>query len=198
MSRFPIDSDWFKKQILDRGLSQREFYVLVDINETALYRILSGKQPIRLDEASKMARFFGISLYDLLRRAGIDTPAEGMTLPIVGYVNGALDVTLSAKYPPVTSIPLVEQSAVGLICDESDSPFYGWIFAYIPASNIEQSAIGRLSVVKLSSGKMLIRFLNPGLHTGKFDLMPLNGPAFTNFAVFTASPVLYIRPAHGP
>lgn len=198
MSRIPIDSEWFKKQILDRCLSQREFLVLVDMKETALYRVLSGKKPIRLDDASKMARFFGISLYDLLRRAGIDPPAEGMTLPIAGSVNGALDVTLSAKYPPVASIPLVEQSAVGLICDDSASPFYGWIFAYIPASDIEPSAIGRFSVVKLSSGKMLIRSLKPGLHAGKFDLAPLNGPPFTNFAVFTASPVLFIRPAHGP
>jgi hypothetical protein len=198
MSRIPIDSDWFKKQILDRGMSQKQFYLLVDIDETALYRILSGKQAIRLDQASKMARFFGISLYDILRRAGIDPPAEGMTLPIVGSVNGVFDVTLPAKYPPVTSIPLVEQSAVGLICDDSLSPYYGWIFSYIPASDIEPSAIGRLSVVKLPSGRMLIRFLNPGLHVGKFDLTPLNGPPFSNFVVFTASPVLYIRPAHGP
>ena len=198
MPLIPIDSDWFKKQILDRGLSQREFYEATDINETALYRILSGKQPIRLNEASKMARFLGVSLYDLLRRAGIDPPSEGMTLPIVGSVSGVFEITMSGKFPPVTSIPLIEQSAVGLICDDSASPFYGWIFTYIPSSDIEPSAIGRLSVVKLSSGKMLIRFLNPGLHTGKFDLMPLNGPAYTNFAVFTASPVLYIRPAHGP
>jgi hypothetical protein len=197
MSRIPIDHDWFKKQILEKGLSQREFYIHVGIAENALYRILSGKQPIRLNEASQMASCFGVSLYDLLRRAGIDPPVEGMTLPIAGSVNGALDVTPSAKYPPVTSIPLVEQSTVGLICDDSGSPFYGWIFAYIPASDIEQSAIGRLSVVKLSSGKMLIRFLNPGLHVGKFDLTPINGPPFTNFVVFTASPVLFIRPAHG-
>jgi len=198
MSRIPIDSDWFKKQILEKGMSQREFHIHVDIAENALYRILSGKQPIRLNEASQMASFFGVSLYDLLRRAGIDPPVEGMTLPIAGSVNGALDVTPSAKYPPVTSIPLVEQSTVGLICDDSGSPFYGWIFAYIPASDIEPSAIGRFSVVKLSSGKMLIRFLKPGLHTGKFDLVPLSGTALTNFVVFTASPVLYIRPAHGP
>jgi hypothetical protein len=44
---------------------------------------------------------------------------------------------------------------------------------------------------------MLIRFLKPGLHTGKFDLVPLSGTALTNFVVFTASPVLFIRPAHG-
>jgi hypothetical protein len=52
--------------------------------------------------------------------------------------------------------------------------------------------------VKLASGKMVIRFLKQGINAGMFDLAPFTGPSLNNFDVSAASPVLFIRPVHGP
>jgi transcriptional regulator with XRE-family HTH domain len=197
MSRYPTDTKWFKNRIKDKKLTQKELAHFVGMEDTAIYRFLEGARPLRVEEAVKMATILEVPLYDVLERVGASPSLESISLPIVGSVNGSLDITTSMGLPPVRSIPLFETTVLGLICDDNLSPFYGWVFTFIPASEVEPSAIGRLSVVKLSSGKMLIRFLKPGLNAGKFDLGSLNGPTLNNFDVFTASPVLLIRPFHG-
>ena len=93
---------------------------------------------------------------------------------------------------------MLEQSAVGVICDDNASPYYGWIFVYVPADDIQPSAVGRLSMVTLPTGKKVIRFLKNGVHAGVFDLTTLNGSLLSNFAVYAASPILFVRPFHGP
>jgi transcriptional regulator with XRE-family HTH domain len=197
MSRYPTDTTWFKNRIKERKLTQKELALFVGMEDSAVYRFLEGARPLRVEEAVKMATILEVPLYDVLERVGASPSLESLSLPIVGSVNGSLDVTPSTGLPPVRSIPLFERTVVGLICDDNVSPLYGWVFTYIPVSGLEPSAIGKLSVVKLSSGKMLIRFLKPGINAGKFDLGSLNGPSLANFDVFTASPVLFIRPFHG-
>jgi hypothetical protein len=198
MSRFPIDTLWFIKKCKEKGLSQRKMGLLLDIKHEALSRLFRGHTPLRLDQATKLAKYFDVSLYELLRRAGTDLPPpEGMALPVVGSVNGMLHVT-PGKHPPVASMPIFERAAVGLICDDHDSLFYGWIFVYVPAEDIQSSAIGRLSVVQLASGQRLIRFLKPGLHADQFNLVPFSGRSFLNVDdVCAATPVLHIRPTQG-
>ena len=73
-----------------------------------------------------------------------------------------------------------------------------WIFVYVSTADIQPSAVGRLSIVKLASGKMVIRFLKQGINVRMFDLAPITGPSLNNFDVAAASPVLFIGPVHGP
>ena len=180
------------------GLTQVGLGGLLDTDDSTVYRLIHGMRAIWVYEVVKLARIFDVSPYEIMHRAGAEPLAEALSLPIVGSLNGALDITPSRKHPPVKSIPVLEQSAVGVICDDNASRYYGWIFVYVPANDIQQSAVGRLSVVKLDSGKTVIRFLSHGLHAGRFDLATIGGPSFSNFVVSAASPVLFIRPVHGP
>lgn len=194
-NNYSVDTAWFVARLRSKRLSVRKIAILVGIDASSMSRVIRGRQPLRIEQATKVARLLEVSLYELLRRAGTEPPAEGMTLPLVGSLNGALDITIG-KHPPVASMPIFEQSAVGLICDDSSSSFYGWIFAYVPAAAIQPSAIGRLSVVHLKGGRMFIRFLKPGLHSDRFDLVPLSGHTLRDVDdVCSASPVLHIRTA---
>lgn len=193
---YPADTAWFRERLRAKKLSIRKTAKLLGLDASSLSRIFRGLQRIRLDEATTLARILEVSLFEVLRRTGTEPPPpEAMTLPLVGSVNGSLCITTGGGHAPVTSMPLFEQSAVGVICDDGASPFYGWIFAYIPASDIQPSAIGRLSVVHLADGTGLIRFLQPGLHAGRFNLVPIAGRAFQNVNdVRAAAPVLHIKP----
>lgn len=196
--RFPIDTAWFKQKLRQKGLTQERVAHFLKTDDSAIYRILYGLRAIWIYEAVVFARLLDVSVFEIMQRAGAEPFAEALSLPIIGSLNGSLDLTLSNKYPPVTSIPVMEQSAVGVICDDTASPYHGWIFVYVPADVIQSSAVGRLAMVTLPTGKRVIRFLKNGLHAGIFDLAPLGGPSLSNFAVYAASPVLFIRPAHGP
>lgn len=196
--RFPIDTAWFKQRFQQKGLTQQRLAEFLKTDDSAIYRILYGLRAIWIYEAVTMARLLEVSVYEIMQRAGAEPLAEALSLPIVGSLNGTLDMTLTNKYPPITSIPVLEQSAVGLICDDNASPYYGWIFVYVPADDIQLSAVGRLSMVTLPTGKRVIRFLKNGVHAGVFDLTTMNGSLLSNFAVYAASPILFIRPLHGP
>jgi transcriptional regulator with XRE-family HTH domain len=196
--RFPIDTAWFKTRFQQKGLTQQRLAEFLKVDDSAIYRILYGLRAIWIYEAVTLARLLDVSVYEIMQRAGAAPLAEALSLPLVGSLNGALDMTLTNKYPPVTSIPVLEQSAVGVICDDNASPYYGWIFVYVHADDIQPAAVGRLSMVTLPTGKRVIRFLKNGVHAGAFDLATMSGPLLSNFAVYAASPILFIRPAHGP
>ena len=198
MPEFPIDTDWFKQKMKEKRLSQARLGPLLGTDEGAVYRVVHGQRAIWVYEVIKLARIFGVSVYEIIKRAGAEPLAKELSLPIVGSLNSTLDVTISNKYPPVASIPVLEQGAEGFICDDNASPYYGWIFVHVPSPSIQPAAISRLSVVKLAGGKMVIRFLKQGLHAGRFDLTPLAiGSNLSNFEILSASPVLFIRPLHG-
>lgn len=197
-SHFPIDTAWFKQRFREKGLTHQRLADHLKTDDSAIYRILYGERAIWVYEAVTLARLLDISMYELMQRAGAEPFAEALSLPIMGSLNGALELTLTNKYPAVTSIPVLEQSSVGVICDDPASPYHGWIFVYVPADVIQPAAVGRLAMVTLPMGKKVIRFLKNGLHQGVFDLASLGGPSLSNLAIYAASPVLFIRPAHGP
>lgn len=60
----------FKEKISDlmkkEGISQRDLAKKIQINESAMSRYLSGERTPRIDIATKLARYFGISVEELL------------------------------------------------------------------------------------------------------------------------------------
>lgn len=197
MGRFPIDTAWFKEKMRQKRISQVELGRLLGTNDSAVHRITHGIRAMWVYEVVKLARIFGVSVYEIIQRAGAEPLAQALSLPIVGSVNGALEIAISNKHPPVASIPVLEENAVGFTCDDGTSPYYGWTFVSVLATDIRPSAIGRLSVVKLDSGKMVIRFLKHGLRAGRFEVASMCDPSLNSFDVSAASPVLFIRPVHG-
>jgi len=193
MSLFPVDKEWFQQKLKEKGASQRKVARVLGFDHSTISRVIRGELQLKVDQAVALAGYFEVSLYELLRRAGVQPAAEGNTLPVVGALNGAFEVK-SRPLPPVTSMPVFEQAAVCLVCDDRNSLFYGWVYAYIPASDIQATAIGRLAVVQLDTGVKLVRFFTPGLHAGRYNLTPLTGRPLLDVEVASASPVLHIRP----
>jgi transcriptional regulator with XRE-family HTH domain len=193
MSSFPVDKEWFKLKLKEKGNSRRGVAKLLGFHHCTISRVILGDAPLRVDQAIALAAYFDVSLYELLRRSGMQPPAEGNTLPVVGALNGAFEVT-PRTLPPVTSMPVFEQAALCLICDDPNSLFYGWVYAYLAATDIQPTAIGRLSVVQRATGQKLVCFLTPGLYAGRYNLMFISGRQLLDVEVSAASPVLHIRP----
>lgn len=200
---YPVDKAWFRQKLKQKGASRREVARLLGFDHSSFSRMILGTRRLTPEYAVAMAAYFEVSVHELLKRAGLAPPDHINTLPAIGSLNGALEVT-PRDLPPVTSMPMFEQDARCLLCDDPNSLYYGWIFAYVPPSEIQSEAIGRLSVVQLSTGLKLIRFLTPGLYAGRFNLMPMAGRQLLDVEVSTAAPILHIRtaqaanPPHAP
>jgi transcriptional regulator with XRE-family HTH domain len=191
---YPVDKAWFKDKLRQKGVSRREVAKLLGFDHSSFSRIILGTRRLTPEYAVAMAAYFEVSVHELLKRAGLSPPDDNNTLPVIGSLNGALEVT-PRVLPPVASMPVFERDARCLLCDDRNSLYYGWIFAYIPAAEVQHEAIGRLSVVTLSTGLKLIRFLTPGLYAGRFNLMPMAGRQLNDVEISAATPVLHIRTA---
>jgi hypothetical protein len=84
--------------------------------------------------------------------------------------------------------------AVGALCTDKDANTFGWVFAYAPLENIAPAAIGRLALIRLRDGAELIRFLQPAIRLGRFDLVPLSAARpFPDVEIEAATPILFVQ-----
>jgi transcriptional regulator with XRE-family HTH domain len=71
MKKKPTETKWFKKQMIDREITQRQIAKALKKNFSAVSRMLSGKQRMTLEEGCRMAEFFGVSTDDFADKIGI-------------------------------------------------------------------------------------------------------------------------------
>lgn len=65
-----IDTNWFRSRLADRRLSQRQLAKLLDLDPAAVSLMLRGKRKMSAAEASEIAVQLGVSVQEVLVRAG--------------------------------------------------------------------------------------------------------------------------------
>lgn len=66
-----MDARWVKDQLVKAGLSGADFAREIGRDRTVASRILNGHQPIRPDQARKLAKMLGCDIQEVMVRAGI-------------------------------------------------------------------------------------------------------------------------------
>jgi transcriptional regulator with XRE-family HTH domain len=194
-----IDSPWFVAKLAERKLSQRGLARFMGCDPASIHRLLQGKRPMRFDEASQLAGLLGVTVNDVISRAGIPVGA-GALVPIVGHVDGAgvaeidwgrsLGETPSPGDLPANAVAAAMRTA-GTLMDPMD----GWILFFAPPEKgVPAEAVGRLCVARLAGdGLTMVRFVRRGYQPGRWNLTALGGAVIEDAALDWAAPVLHIR-----
>lgn len=84
-----MDTEWFKKRMRERKVSQGTLSKELGRERTSIVRILSGKQPMRIDEAAVFARLLGTTYLEVIEHAlagqrdnGIDFEVATIGVPL--------------------------------------------------------------------------------------------------------------------
>lgn len=195
-----IDGRWFTATLADRRMSQRQLAKLMGVDPASVHRLITGKRPMRMDEATEIARLLSLPVADVLEHAGLDVSGSGRTVPLAGYVDGQGEAHLdwdahgeAIPAPAELSGPAVaiQLRTAGTALDAMD----GWVlFATLP-DGVSPDAVGRLCLVGLQgNGVALLRFVRRGYQRGRFNLVHPGLGELRDAALDWAVPVLHIRP----
>lgn len=67
-----VDTRWFQTRLADARLSQRKLARHLGVDPAAVSLMFRGKRKISAAEAGDIARFLGVSVTEVLLRAGVD------------------------------------------------------------------------------------------------------------------------------
>lgn len=196
----PIDGRWFTSAMADRQISQRQMAKLMGVDPASIHRLLTGKRPMRMDEAAQIAHLLSLPVADVLEHAGVKLQEGQRMVPIIGYVDGQGEAHLSRDEDaeqiqapqdlPARAVAVQMRTAASAL-DSMD----GWtLFTTLP-DGVSPDAVGRLCLVGLKgNGVTLLRFVRRGYQKGRYNLVHPGLGDLNDAPLDWATPVLHIRP----
>lgn len=183
------------QELLARDRNQAELAKELGVTQPTVSRWLDGSEP-KINHRDKILR--------LAKSKGIvksREPDAELTVPIVGFAGAGGEVVYQegqgpfgeAKMPPGGS----KSTVAVIVRGDSMTPQLddGWIVyydnRYEPPS---PSLYGKLCVVGLQDGRVLVRKLYPGRKPGHYDLQPTNAAIMQDQPVEWAARISFIAP----
>ncbi|SNZ19089.1 Helix-turn-helix [Cohaesibacter gelatinilyticus] len=201
-----INKDWFLTAFKDKGTSLRQAAKHLEIDPSAMSRILSGQRKLQMSEAQELARFLNVPVAEVLAQAGMDIHEvpENSTIQLTREIDG--DGLLSARAEPTAlQYHIVAKAKTSLASDKSvvaaevsalDGSFAFWDGATVlfrDAIEVEGQLADSLCVVTLSDGTMRIAHIGSTRPSGESTLTLPDGKKFKD-TIKTATPILAVIP----
>jgi transcriptional regulator with XRE-family HTH domain len=182
-----------------RGLTREELATAVGTTATTIYRKERGDRQLRLEELEDYAKALQCTAEELVSD-------NANKVQIVGYVGAGAKVFPIDDHAQGAGLERVDAplgisdpSIVGLyVRGDSQEPLLedGWIIFYRKSSDgIPPDCIGRLCVVSLMSGEMMVKKIKRGSSPSTFHLLSKNADPILDAPLLWASRVLDIRPS---
>lgn len=203
------DRQWILARMADAGLKQRDLAARVEMDHTAISKVLSGKRRLTVGEAQRVADAIKVPLGDLVAHLGGEVePGFGQTVPMIGSVDGAGVVSLYRTPGERVQVPWdVPTSGVALVCNgPAGSPYpSGSILIASREQGDPADAVGRLALVTPASspasspagstpaGRPFIAHLGRGSRGGTYLVHRSADEPPRSVSVAAAAPVLWIR-----
>ncbi len=178
------------------GDNQTQFAERLGVTQPQISRWERKDNPERplTENIEKLARLAKLSVDEFLE---IAEPV--MRVPIVGYVGAGAGMILYSEgqgdFDVVEAPRGSTQStvAVEIRGDSLGEGFNGWLAFYDqvmtpPTANL----IGRMCVVGLDDGRVLVKRLHKGQINGKYNLLSASGPPIYDVSVTWAAKVLHL------
>lgn len=158
----------------------------------------NGTRGFKKDSAARYAKKFRVSLEWLLTGKG-DMKGKPETVPVVGMVGAGAKIIPFPDQGALDDEPLLKDMAgveAARIRGGSMPPFQdGWlIFWRQQNEGVTQDCIGKLCVLDVKEGPMLVKIVQQGSKRGLWNLVSWKGPDLEDQVLNWASPVLYIQP----
>lgn len=198
-----INKLWFINQLKNQEKTAYQMAKVLNLDPSAVSRMLSGDRKMELREAAIIAKFLGHSVTTIMEQAGIPlsqiSPKETGMMRVFGTVNAKGDVSMVVPHeaPYVTAPANIPNHGIALRYMTDGTAFEyanGWVLYYEPLTDIPLDAIGRLCVVKVAGeSDFAVRVIKRGLERGKYKLFTPWGEDAGTAVVENASPILWIK-----
>lgn len=202
-----IDKDWFVAQLKQKRRSIRGLARHLDVNVSAMSRMLSGMRRMKIEEANLIASFLGAPVEEVLRHAGVamDGDASKARIILAASINEVGEVERLPEPRPLSPITTerarhavskVEGQVIAAQIRAADGALAVWDDALVlfqASGDVDPSSIGCLSIVRLRDGVQLLAHLTRARKTGEAQLR-LPAGELRDVILSTATPVLAVLP----
>lgn len=203
-----VDKEWFFEQLRDKKQSLRDMARHMELDPSAVSRMLSGQRKMQMEEAGAIARFLGAPVAEVLKHAGIALDVEGHpTRVLLAATVNATGAIMRLTEPRPLPQQVIDRAQAALSprgntrviaaqVRAPKGPLAMWddavvLFGY--TETVEPSAIGVLSVCRLMSGEQILAKIERARKTGEARIVGLDHEP-REVMLDTATPVLAVIP----
>jgi transcriptional regulator with XRE-family HTH domain len=195
--RRQFDKRWFLARLDERKLSQRQLAARMGVDPAGISLLLNGKRAVQLEEAQKLATVLGLSLPQVLIRAGVDIDTEHRRVKIMGYINGdgVVQSVAPGSEDEIDGPRDLPADAYALQARTHDSKFAALDRWTVFVSGLQQEPrdlVGQFVLVALKDGRRCISHMRTGYKEGTVNLH-LGVATQQNMSALWAMRVLWMK-----
>lgn len=203
-----IDKEWFFGKLQQNNKSVRGLGRHLDLDASAVSRMLSGKRKMQLEEANSIASFLGVNVNEVLKHSGMSMDGAGSQARIVLAATidekGTLQRMPSSRHLPQSvmdraNIAIGNSTNGRVIAAQvraSGGPLSLWddaVILFQHTDTVDPGAIGCLSICRGKDGNQVLGKVVKSRKTGEATIMGADGK-LTEILMETATPVMAILP----
>lgn len=202
-----VDKKWFFDKLEERRVSVRGLARHLDLDVSAVSRMLSGQRKMQMEEAHAIARFLNAPIAEVMRHAGVAKDLDGLPTRILlaATINEKGEVLRlkEAKPLPQSVIERAQAALTGknnkVIAAQiraSKGPLAMWddaVVLFDPTDRVDSEAIGSLAVCRKMDGHQMLVRVERARKTGEATVRCAND-AQIDVTLDTAAPVIAVIP----
>jgi DNA-binding transcriptional regulator YdaS (Cro superfamily) len=208
MPKHPINKEWFFKALEANQKSVRGLARHLDVDPSAVSRMLSGHRKMKADEAGSIARFLSVPVTEVMKHAGAPAGAPEIMLSrikLTGTINeaGRMESLGEERSLPQSVLAQAQAAIAGLegvimaaqirastgplaILDDA-------LVLFKASKNVENAAIGSIAICRTADGADLMAKVERARKTGEARVIDITG-AEIDIDLRSAAPVIAILP----
>lgn len=192
-----IDTDWFRRRLEERGLSQRQLARLMGIDASAVSLMLRGRRRMTVEEAAQVAVLLQATPSEVLTAAGV-APGGERRLPIIGHLLADSSVRLEPDGLHETveagvELPGDAAAVQARTAGTDGAAVDGWVYYLADRHGPPAAAVGQFALTAVRGNGLLMAHVARGYSRGRYNLTTWRGTRIDNVDLAWASPVLWIR-----
>jgi len=161
-----LNRNWFKEVLQSKKITQRKLSELLNLDEGAFSRTLSGLRKLQLHEAKEVSKILDVPLIEVLAHFGAEGEYSNVVL-VEWVVNEGSIMTKLAK--PVELEHEYASLISGVYCQVRNGKMLDRAIAvFNPVSDI---VIGRLSAIEVSDGTVVVGTLRHNYNPKFYDIV---------------------------
>lgn len=203
-----VDKKWFFDKLEERRQSVRGLARHLEIDASAVSRMLAGQRKMQIEEAHSIARFLNAPVSEVMRHAGVAKDLDGLPTRILlaATINdkGEVSRLKDPKPLPQSVIDRAQASIAGkgngkVIAAQiraAKGPLAMWddaVVLFDPTDRVDSEAIGSLAICRKMDGSQVMVKVERARKTGEATVRTASDTQ-VDVTLDTASPVIAVIP----
>lgn len=192
-----IDREWFLERLQGRKISQRGLAKHLGLDPAAITLVFQGRRKITNSEAQQIASLLGVSVAEILRRAGVPASDDVRRVAIAGIIGEDAKVNFLPEQTHDMVVCPADVPATGFALQVRSATNYkdGWLYFLSGEKLKPDGLIDKFVVAVTSDGRTHVCVLRRGYKAATFNLMLIcTKTVLENETLAWVSPVVWIKP----